>query len=287
MSGLKKVDNAAELHAIKARYIKVGLGTCNNIYLLERFLTERNSFRGAFLEEVNEGVICFLDRGTYYQLILSLPFGIEYCLPEMDKEICCEFITYSNRHLEQAEQFQMFLRRNGFELLCVFQELRYCAGQLHSGAKTQLQDVISHLEHLGLSLEPARPESREEIKCLIVNEIGKYDAIDCDETTWAEQIAQGNIIAIYRGDELAAFDFFQPTGSRYVVKPAYRGKRLGYIVTTAYLAGDQWEDSQEWLREWVAVDNEASQRTVANLGYTQTNRLRYRFIRYPRGEGLK
>ena len=287
MSGLKKVDNAAALHAIKTRYIKVGLGICNNIYLLERFLTEGNRFRGAFLEEVNEGVICFLDRGTYYQLILSLPFGIEYCLPEMDKEVCCEFITYSSRHLEQEAQFQMFLRRNGFELLCVFQELRYCAGQLHPGAKTQLQNTISQLEHLGLSLEPARLESREEIRCLIAGEIGKYDSIDCDDAAWAEQIVQGNIIALYRGDELAAFDFFQPAGSRYVVKPAFRGKRLGYVVTTAYLAGDQWENSPEWQREWIAVDNEASQKTATNLGYTPTNRLRYRFIRYPRSEGLK
>lgn len=282
-----KVDDKAALHTIRNQYIKVDPGICNNVYLLDSFLNEGSMFCGALLEKLDEGVTCFLDRGTHYQLVLSIPFEKKDSLPKMDKEVCCEFITYSDKHLEQAEQFQTFLRRNGFDLLCVFQELQYCAGQLHPEAKTRLRDAVAYLERLGMSLEPARPESKEEIERLISSEIGKYDAIAYDALAWAEEIAHGNVTAIYCRDELAAFVFFQPTGSRYVVKPAYRGKRLGYVVQTAYLAKVQREGSKKWQRTWVAVDNEASQKTVMNLGYTKTNRLRYRFIRYPKGEELK
>ena len=266
-TSLKKVDCLAALQGIKTQYIKTGPGICNNVYLLDHFLSDGGHFRGAFLEEREGCVVCFLDQNTHYQLIMSVPFASGCCLPKMDKEVCCEFVAYSSGHGEGAERFQTLLRQNGFNLLGVYQELRYCAGRLHPGAKAQLQDALAYLERS--------------------SEIGKYDAFTCGEAEWSEQIARGNVIAIYRGDELVAFDFFQPTGSRFVVKPAFRGMQLGYIVKIAYLAEERWERSEQWQRAWVATDNAPSRRTMQKLGYSQTNRLRYRFIRYPRVEGLK
>ncbi len=286
-TSLKKVDCLAALQGIKTQYIKTGPGICNNVYLLDHFLSDGGHFRGAFLEEREGCVVCFLDQNTHYQLIMSVPFASGCCLPKMDKEVCCEFVAYSSGHGEGAERFQTLLRQNGFNLLGVYQELRYCAGRLHPGAKAQLQDALAYLERLEMHLEPARPESKEDIERLVSSEIGKYDAFTCGEAEWSEQIARGNVIAIYRGDELVAFDFFQPTGSRFVVKPAFRGMQLGYIVKIAYLAEERWERSEQWQRAWVATDNAPSRRTMQKLGYSQTNRLRYRFIRYPRVEGLK
>jgi len=281
------MNQAAELLEVKARYIKTSPGIFSNVYLLDHFVSEGSGFQRAFLEELEGGVACFLDLGTHYQLIMSVPFESGRCLSEMDKEVCCEFITYSNRNLEQSERFQSFLRANGFKQLCVFQELRYCAGQLHPGAKAQLQDALAYLERLGMSLEPARPESKEEIEGLIINEIGKYDAIAFGKAEWLKQIARGNVTAVYHGDELAAFDFFQPDGSRFVVNPVFRGMRLGYIAKIACLAGERWELSKKWQCTWVSTSNTASRKTLQRLGYCKTNRLRYRFIRYPGVEGLK
>ena len=282
--GQKKVECQAALQAIKAQYIKAGPGSCNNVYLLDSYLNEGNIFRGAFVTELDGGVACYLDRDTHYQLILSVVAKCEYCLPQMDKEVCCEWIAYSDGCLEQTEQFQTLLRANGFKQIGVFQELRYCAGQLHAEAKAQLQSERAYLKRLGMSLEPARPESKEEIERLIFTEIGKYDRLTFGETEWLNQIACGNVTAIYHKEELAAFDLFQPSGSRFVVKPSFRGKRLGHIVKIAFLAEERWEHAGQWQREWVAVGNTPSQKTMQKLGYSQTNRSRYRFIRYPEVE---
>lgn len=282
-TSLKKIDCAA-LRDIKIRYSKASPGICNNVYLMDGFLNAESIFRGALLAENNKGILCFLDRGTHYQLILSVPAEFGSCLPEMDKEICCEFIAYSDGCLERTESFQTFLHVNEFERNSVFQELRYCAGQLHYGAKAQLQNELAYLKGLGMSLEPARSESKEEIARLIFNEIGKYDVITFEETEWLKQIACGNVTAIYRGDDLVAVDLFQASGSRFVVNPSFRGMRLGYILKTAFLAQKRWTCSSQCQRDWVAVGNAASMKTLLKLGYSQTNRLRYRFIRYPRVE---
>lgn len=279
-TSLKKVGRAA-IHEVRNRYGKVSPGICNNVYLIDGSLNVGSIFGGAFFAESEEGMLCFLDRGTHYQLVLSVLPKTGNCLPEMDKEVCCEFIEYSGGNLERAEPFQAFLRVNGFEQISVFQELRYCAGQLHSSAKAKLQNELAYLKRLGMSLEPARPESKEEIERLIFNEIGKYDRLSFGETEWLNQISRGNITAIYHEEELAAFDLFQPSGSRFVVKPSFRGMGLGHIVKIAFLAEERWEHSGQWQREWVAIGNTPSQKTMQKLGYSQTNRLRYRFIRYP------
>lgn len=284
---LKYVDSTAALHELKARYIKVGPGGCNNVYLLDRFLDEGSGFRGALLEELDGGIACFLDRNTHYQLILSVPFGNGYRLPRMGQEVCCEFIAYSDKPLEQTEHFRTFLLENGFDLLDVFQEFRYCAGQLHPKAKAELQDAAAYVEQLGMRLEPVRPGSKRETERLISGEIGKYDAVSYGETEWLEQISCGNIMAVYHGDELAALDLFQPNGSRYVTNPAYRGMKLGYIAVTALLSEARWKHSKQWQREWIAASNLASEKTARRLGYTPTNRLKYRFIQYPGVESSK
>ncbi len=285
---LGKAEDLEMLQAVKARYIKASWRSYNNIYLLDRFLEEGSGPRAVYLEEADGGVACLVDRGTHYQLLCSLPLEGAYRLPELDKEICCEFIAYSDDCKgEQTELYRAFLSSQGFRPVCVFQELKYCTGQLHPIAQMALPGEIARLKGLGMSLEPARPDSKAEIETLVSSEIGKYDGISYDQTEWRRQIANGNATAIYCGEVLAAADLFRANGSRYVVKPAYRGKHLGYVIKTAFLGEERWKNTKQWYREWVAVENEASLKTLLALGYHQTNRLKYRWLRYPKGEGLE
>ena len=287
-SKLKQISDLSRLIALEKEHGAQFKNIYNNAYLFSPFIDGSIATEKIWYEETKHGLVCYFDLGTHYRMVFSMDVRDAYTVPNLDKKICCEFITPASRKEAVRESFHLFLERNGFVLTEKFQQELFCLRDAHQKAVLEHENDIEKLRGLDMFAGVAQFSRVDELEGMIRDFISEYDTMNYTAEEWRRQIDAGNVVCLYRDQEIAAVCCFAPDGRRIVVKPQYQGLNLGLVLGRSLHFQDRWENAKNHVHGWIRPNNVSSKKSFSKLfgedAVVLTGKMKYRYIK-PAGKG--
>lgn len=288
---LKQISDLSRLVVLEKKYGAQFKNMYNNAYLFPPLIDGSIATEKIWYEETEHGLVCYFDLGTHYRMVFSMDVRDEYTAPNLDKKICCEFITPASRQEAVRDSFHLFLQRNGFGLTEEFQQQSLCLNGIYEKAAQTHESDMAKLRSLNMFAGAAQLSRVDELEAIIRDFISEYDTMDYTAEEWRRQIDAGNVVCLYRDQEIAAAYCFAPDGGRVVVKPQFRGLNLGLVLRKSLYFQDRWKTVKNHVHVWVHPDNISSTKSDSKLfgedAVILTGKMKYRYIKPAGKEELK